>query len=90
MALKQLIDEKTIVLLNNDFNFYCNGYYWGICVSFEYDDSQYHWYSTYDNNTGKPIDKIYQYEEGKESKEAVIWKTTSELILALKQFNNRD
>lgn len=70
-AFKNLVDAGTVKITDNSFNFYQNGYYWGVRVEFEYDSSKYRWYENFEN--GNRADKIYCLVNGKESANAFIW-----------------
>ncbi len=80
---KKLSDAGKIIITDGNFNFYQNGYYWGVKVEFEYDGEEYRWYESYDN---KRKDKIYRVENNKELPNAFVWEDSSDLIEGIEKF----
>nr|MCR5397145.1 hypothetical protein [Lachnospiraceae bacterium] len=80
-VLNRLAGEKQITVLNDNFNFYCKGYYWGLCVAFEHEGKKYYWRSEYDSNSKKSVDKLYKTDA--DSKDYVIWENPKDLIVVL-------
>ncbi len=83
-ALKKLIDAGTVELSDSNFNFYKNGYYWGIKVAFEYNGAQYNWYDSNDN--GKRVDKVFKCENGEKLEHEMIWDNADDLISSINSF----
>lgn len=88
IAFKNLVDDGTITITDSGFNFYQNGYYWGIRVEFYYNGNKYRWYETLEK--GKRTDKIYIVSNDKESADGFIWINTGDLISGLDSFSGRN
>ena len=86
LTLKGLVDAKTITITDSGFNFYQNGYYWGIRVEFEYNSNKYRWYEGWDN--ANRADKIYRVVNDKESANAFVWVNSSDLLRGIDAFTD--
>lgn len=73
-VLKGLADKRTVTITDSLFNFYQNGYYWGVRVEFEYNGNNYRWYV----ENGK--DKICNVINDKESDDSFTWINPDDLI----------
>ena len=71
IALKNLVDAGILSITDSMFNFYQNGYYWGVRVEFDYSGNKYRWHEVFEN--GSRADKVYSVVNDKESANAVNW-----------------
>ena len=89
LAFKKLVDAKSIAITDAGFNFYQNGYYWGVRVEFKYNDNKYRWYEGSESGNRR-IDKIYRVQNDKESANAMVWKKCDDLISEINSFSSWD
>ena len=85
IALKRLSDAGRIAITNPEFNFYQNGYYWGVRVEFEYNGNKYRWYEVFEN--GNRIDKVFIVVNDKESANGLIWVNCGDLLGSIDSFD---
>ncbi len=87
-AFKNLVDAGTVNITDDIFNFYQNGYYWGVRVEFEYDGLKYRWYENFEN--GNRADKIYRVINDRESANAFVWVNRNDLLSGIDSFAGWD
>ena len=85
IALKNLADAGIISITDSMFNFYQNGYYWGVRVEFYYNGNKYRWYEVFEN--GSRSDKVYSVVNDKESANGFVWINAVDLISGLDSFS---
>lgn len=88
IALKSFADAGTISIIDSGFNFYQNGYYWGVRVEFEYNGNKYRWYEVFEN--GNRTDKVYVVANDKESANGFAWINAGDLINGIDSFTGWD
>ncbi|MCI7806506.1 MAG: DUF262 domain-containing protein [Spirochaetales bacterium] len=79
------VESKDIIILNDEYNSYINGYYWGLFVAFKYKENNYEWFT--ENENGVYVDKIYLNREY--NKEPVYWNDEDNLISLLEDLLNK-
>ena len=85
IALKNLADAGIIAITDSLFNFYQNGYYWGVRVEFDYNRNKYRWYEVFEN--GSRTDKVYNVVDDKESANGFVWINSGGLISGIDSFS---
>lgn len=83
---KKLVEFQQISLFNPEYNFYCNGFYWGGSVMFRYNGNNYEWFNKNDND-GK-VDGIYIYKNGAYLEEHLNWDCKEDLINIMNGFQD--
>ena len=80
------VKSQQISLINPNYNFYRNGFYWGGSVMFSYNGNSYGWFNK-DDNDGK-VDGIYPYKNGAYLEEHINWDCKEDLITLLNGFQD--
>ena len=80
-----MADAGIISITDPMFNFYQNGYYWGVRVEFYYNGNKYRWYEVFEN--GSRSDKVYSVVNDKESANGFVWINAVDLISGLDSFS---
>ena len=77
---KKLVEFQQISLFEPEYNFYCNGFYWGKSVKFRYNGNNYEW----SNKDGNDV----IYKNGAYQEEHLNWDCKEDLIKLLNGFQD--
>ena len=77
---KKLVEFQQISLFEPEYNFYCNGFYWGKSVKFRYNGNNYEW----SNKDGNDV----IYKNGAYQEEHLNWDCKEDLINLLNGFQD--
>ena len=77
---KKLVEFQQISLFEPEYNFYCNGFYWGKSVKFRYNGNNYEW----SNKDGNDV----IYKNGAYQEEHLNWDRKEDLINLLNGFQD--